>query len=224
MFNFTDSDKEKVSLQEKTEVNSVLGSGIVHSFGFNDERHSAEYTINELLLLSLDKGLKFNTSEKGISTFQNFECFTGKPPERSRQEEGRVRKALSLVYAEIDQTTQKILSNKMPRTDLEGAVAAWNQERQKLAKMIEDKVINTLSKIEIEVAGKYKVPPPKRSSATVSVITCRYDKVKTAINNQEKVQMTDSMLNFLGKPISTSSSSSSSSSFKKASSSRKLLR
>jgi hypothetical protein len=61
---------------------------------------------------------------------------------------------------------------------------------------------------------------------TLSVITCRYDKVQTAINNQEKVQMTDSMLNFLGKPISTSSSSSSSSSssFKKASSSRKLLR
>jgi hypothetical protein len=63
------------------------------------------------------------------------------------------------------------------------------------------------------------VPPPKRSSATVSAITCRYEKVRTAINNQEKVQMTDSMLNFLGKSVPTSSSSSSSSSsFKNASS------
>lgn len=36
----------------------------------------------------------------------------------------------------------------------------------------------------------------------------RYDKVNKAKHNQAKVPLTDSMLNFLGKSVSTSSSSS----------------
>jgi hypothetical protein len=65
------------------------------------------------------------------------------------------------------------------------------------------------SKLETDNAVKYKLLPPKRSSATVSGIASRYDKLNTSIHNQTKVQLTDSMLNFLGKPISTSSSSAS---------------
>lgn len=190
----------------------------------HDERHSSEYTLNELLLLSIDKGITFNISEKGIGTIQNFECFTGKPPIRSRQEEGRVRKTLTLVYAEIDQITEKLLSKKMPSIE-EGTVPAWNQERNKIAKMIQEKVIDTLSKTEVDIASKYKVDPPKRSSATVSGIMSRYDKVNTAKQNQAKVQLTDSMLNFLGKPpASTSSSSSSSSSSSKTASSSSSIK
>jgi hypothetical protein len=111
----------------------------------------------------------------------------------------------------------------MPSID-EGTVPAWNQERNKIAMMIQEKVIDTLSKIETDTAEKYKLLPPQRSSATVSGIASRYDKLNTSIHNQTKVHLTDSMQNFLGKPISNSSSStsknaSSSSSSVKASSS-----
>jgi hypothetical protein len=83
--------------------------------------------------------LTFHTSEKGINTISNFKCFTGKIPIRSRQEEGRVRKILNLAYAEFDKATEKISYKKMPSID-EGTVPAWNQERNTIAMMVQEKV------------------------------------------------------------------------------------
>jgi hypothetical protein len=95
-----------VSLKEKTSVKQVMKSGIIHSSGLG-ERHSSGYNVNELLLLSIDKGLTFHTSEKGNNTISNFNCYTGKIPIRSRQEEGRVRKILNLAYVEFDKAIKR---------------------------------------------------------------------------------------------------------------------
>ena len=118
----TDFAEDDVGPKKKTSINPVSSSGIVHSFGLEVKR-SAEYTIIELLLLSIDKGLTFNATEKGRETIQNFECFTGNPPKSSRQEEGRVRKMLTLIFKEIDSATEKVLSTKMPSA-AEGTVPA----------------------------------------------------------------------------------------------------
>jgi hypothetical protein len=64
---------------------------------------------------------------------------------------------LNLAYAEFDKATEKILYKKMPSID-EGTVPAWNQERNKIAMMIQEKVMDTLSKIETDTAEKYKLP------------------------------------------------------------------
>lgn len=200
-------------LSKKSVVNPAPNSGIVHFFGMG-EKHSSEMTISELLLLSIDKELKFYATEKGKETIQNFQCFAGSTPIRSRQEEGRVRATLTLIYKEIDKTSETVLSTKKPSIGEEN-VPMWNHNRNKVATMIQEKVIDTLSKIESDIEKNSKLTPPKRCPPAVSALMSRYDKVSTARHNQSKAQLTDSMLNFLGKTPSSSASSSSSSSSKK---------
>lgn len=186
-------------------IPSLKSSDIVHSFGLDKNELVSKIAIKDLLLLSLDKGIHFSASEKGKETFQNFRCFTGKPPQRSKQDEGRVRTALSLMYKEIDVETAKILAIKMPSVE-DGGVPMWNQRRNKIASDIQEKAIDTLSKEE----AKYNVDATKRSAPQVLTFLHSYDKLHTSKHNYSAMQLNDSMRNFLDKPSSTSSSSSSS--------------
>lgn len=56
----------------------------------------------DLLLLSMDKRLKFNATLKGNATFQNFACFTlfRQVLQKSNQDEVRLRNALTPMYNE----------------------------------------------------------------------------------------------------------------------------
>lgn len=93
---FVDFDEgiEVVRKDEQTVCNQVSSSDIVHNFGVDSDKPASQVTIKELLLTYFDKGLKFNATEKGRETFQNFRCFTGIPAVRSRGDEARVRNAL----------------------------------------------------------------------------------------------------------------------------------
>jgi hypothetical protein len=182
-------------------IPSLKSSDIVHSFGLGKN----ELVSKLAMLLSLDKGIHFMASEKGKETFQNFRCYTGKPPQRSKQDEGRVRTALSLMYKEIDVETAIILAIKMPSVE-DGGISMWNQRRNKIASDIQERAIDTLSREE----AKYTVDATKRSAPQVLTFLHSYDKLRTSKHNYSAMQLNDSMRNFLDKSSSTSSSSSSS--------------
>lgn len=211
----TDSDKDNKAVRqdEISACNQVLGYDIVHNFGVESNKPASQITIKELLLIHFEKKLKFNATEKGKETFQNFRCFTGIPPARSRGDEARVRNALNYMCKEINPEVERVLSIIRPDVS-EGNVPAWNQKRNKIALEIQDKMIDTLCKEENEIAKINNIAPPKRSAPHITVLMGRYDKVITSRSNHSTVQLKDSMRNFLGKTATSSASATSSSSYK----------
>lgn len=69
-------------------VNHTLTSdGYVHKFGTDNNQGVANVTLAELLLITSSKGLIFRIAEKGKETYQNFQCYSGKPPTILRADE-----------------------------------------------------------------------------------------------------------------------------------------
>ena len=214
---------ESSKLDSAQDSNSATGvhkdrSIIVHNFGINSNQHVSQMALKDLLLLSLDKGFNFGATEKGKETFQNFRCYTGAPPVRSRPDEARVRNALNYVYKELDSDSAKVFESKKPDVKT-GDVTAWNQKRNKTAIALQDKVIDALTKEEMARAVKNNVAAPKRSPPLITALMGRFDKLILYKNNKSASQLKDSMRHFLGKashttpqPSSSLPSSSSSSS------------
>ena len=155
-------------------VNHTLTSdGYVHKFGIDNNQGVANVTLAELLLITSSKGLIFKIAEKGKGTYQNFQCYSGKPPTILRADEARVRCALTLLYKHIDDDRKALLWKKQPLDD----VPSWNQERNKVADAIQKEVIDALFTEEKAMADKLNVKHPKRSASTISTVMGRYDKL-----------------------------------------------
>ena len=211
------TELESLKLDSAKKVESVAvththQSDTVHNFGTNSSQHVSQIALKDLLILSLDKGISFGATEKGKETFQNFRCYTGVPPVRSRADEARVRNALNYAYKEIDSDSKKVFDSKKPDVET-GDVTTWNQNRNKTAIIIQERVIDALTKEEMAMAIKNKVPAPKRSAPLVTTLMGRYDKLILSKHHKSACQLKDSMRHFLDKashtppPLSSSSSS-----------------
>ena len=199
-------DTSSQASDEFTERESSAQGTFVHQFGMDNNKVVTQITLSELLLLSFSKGLMFNVAEKGKCTYQNFQCFSGNPPVMLRADEARVRSALTLLHKHIDNARKVALSKRRPKEN----VPEWNQQRNKIALEVQEKVIDELSREEFITANKLKVKVPKCSASTISTVIGRYDRLaldkRVIANANQKTSLTA----FLSGPTSSSSSSSSS--------------
>ena len=180
----------------KIDLKSSLKSGIVHAFGIGPNVPVSQITLKDLLLLSFDKGLSFNAAEIGKKTYQNFECHTGNPPVSMPTDEQRVRNALSNLYRELDCDGKKISSLKQPSAE-SGDVPAWNQKRNEIASLIQEKVMRKLEDLELSVVVASSKKPYKRCTPNVSAVMSRLDKFNVSKREQSSKKLAGSMSSFL---------------------------
>jgi hypothetical protein len=170
----------------------------IYKFGFDGNQSVGKLVLKDLLLLSIDKDLRFNAPVKGKCTFQNFNCYTGigASQVRSSQDEARVRNALSVMYNEIDSETKSCLASKRPMLE-EGGIPAWNQKRNQVASSIQEKVMEKLRIEEGIIAAEQSVEIPKQCKPLISAVMNRLDKISQIKASKAAVKMTDSLSSFL---------------------------
>jgi hypothetical protein len=135
----------------------------------------------------------------------------------SRQDESRVRGTLTAFYEQLDQESRTILYKEKPligHGDVE-----WNQERNKTAQKIQEKLINELSIKEKGIATKLCVNIPKRVANTTGAVMNRYDELKTNTRKYDDTLQRNQMSSYLIQSSTGSSSSSTSASTGSSSSS-----
>jgi hypothetical protein len=135
----------------------------------------------------------------------------------SRQDESRVRGALTALYEQLDQESRTILYKEKPL--IGNGDVEWNQERNETAQKIEEKLINELSIKEKGIATKLCVNIPKRVANTTGAVMNRYDEFKTNTRKYDDTLQRNQMSSFLIHASAGSSSSSSSASTGSSSSS-----
>ena len=170
----------------------------IYKFGLDGNQSVGKIVLKDLLLLSIDKDLRFNAPVKGKCTFQNFNCYTGTGASqvRSSQDEARVRNALSIMYNEIDSETKSFLPSKRPMLE-EGGIPAWNQKRNQVASSIQERVMDKLRIDEGVIAAEQGVEIPKQCTPFISAVLNRLDKVTQIKASKAAVKMTKSLSSFL---------------------------
>jgi hypothetical protein len=136
---------------------------LIYQFGMRTNKTVADLSLDELLIISIDKSLNYQESQRGKKTVQNFECYTRasiKKDLTARADDSRVRSALGILYAEVnklDIAQKDLLYKKKP----DGDHTKWNQDRNKIAVLIQEAVMNTLWEMEKGLAARSSSAEPK---------------------------------------------------------------
>jgi hypothetical protein len=212
-------DEVSLPTSQKSNEDSVRALPDIYKFGIGSAKNITDLPLHELLITAIDSKLLFQPTQQGKTTVQNFECYSkkGNVLSLSRQDESRVRGALTGLYEQLDQESRTILYKEKPL--IGHGVVEWNQKRNETAQRIEEKLINELSIKEKEIATKLCVNIPKRVANTTGAVMSRYDDLKTNTRKYDDTLQRNQMSSFLIQASAGSSSSSSSASTGSSSSS-----
>jgi hypothetical protein len=193
-------------------VKPAMKGCIVYQFGMGTNKTVSDVSLDELLVISLDKGLNYKESQKGKKTVQNFECYTKASSEKHeplRADDSRVRFALHYLYAEVNKLdiAQKDLLYKK-KTDA-GDHTKWNQDRNAIIILIREAVMDTLWEKEKALATKLLRKLPKRVANKTGTFLGRYDSYAAEMKKIENNKQGNALTTWTDQSSGSSSSSSS---------------
>ena len=188
---------------------SGVSMPIVYTFGRDQNKPVSEVTLQELLLLAIDYKLLFQPVQQGKKTVQNFRCYSSPlHTVTAKQDDQRVRDVLTLLYAELDDNSRAILEAAKPSVEVIGGIADWNARRKTTALEAQERIINTISANELDIATKLNITVPKRVANTTTAVMGRIDVLKLNVlkyDNKRQGGLMNSWIKKSAVPASASS-------------------